>query len=734
MTAVAEQQATPLEVDIADGEDGDDVNPSPDAEEPDLSLQKEPDLTKAPEYAERTASRRAVEAIGGLRVDTLRSSGAAALGDGAVAVHVAIGGTPQEAKFSVIPAHRFEPPLHVPARVDTALDDALHRRHLIRLGGPDHTGRTWAALASLSRRYGTDAVHELHPGPGTRMADIGSLATVLQKDSGYLLRMPAGSVEPFYLRQLDAIGRSIGAAVILIGERADDDDIDPFLVVHRPPDPVEVFARHLRRHLMDEGRCVGECADCRGACVDEYVRLCLSHTALIAELSTLDEPRRAVGHAETLAKGRPSMAELGHVIGITGRAALRVQAVELLRAGRVRAGDEVDAERHTRDPADTYRRCFRLAYGLLFGLPIDAVANAAEQLYTIMEPVPAGVEDRLAIRRSWDGFGLTFGDLVPPTMRGGPDDDERVPGAQGRTATLCADLLVNALLDVAWNDLPGSHDRLLTWLDELVNGQSIAVRQRVAIVAALFAEYDFDAVRIKLFQDWAGSLAEQRRQAAALAMAQIAANSARLRPEVAGRVHEWIIGSLAFQDTAVRAYASGLAQVLPGGHVLSDIRIAARNPRQLRNSTIALAVAELASVRTIDAVVAALTDWQASADPPLVFHASRAVTEVAKLDSDGAGRPLMLAWANQTRGHDTAGGLVRHAMADPTMVEDMTQAVMAWIAATEGDPVHADALVGVLRSAWIDDRLRARARFYLAALWEMPASDLVRRVIRLIEV
>ncbi|MGC4891931.1 hypothetical protein [Micromonospora sp. DT227] len=503
---------------------------------------------------------------------------------------------------------------YAPAPSDQQIDRRLKQVALVCLSGPEGTGRHTAARLAAARRHGYDRVGLVNvEGPG----DLIQAAGALRAGHGYVLPLNDRAV-----RELDGMTlvgaanrvEAAGCTMVLVGDfRSRIREFTDQLVEHRPPAAVDVFRAQLRRQLR--GRCVGWCGNgCAGGCVDSYVEEeCAGHPLLIGYLGGDPRPGEVVRVVESIARNPVSGADL-------------TQQLERLlpRQVRERAARILDCADAGRDLSGSWtadeRRAFRLSCAVLAGQPVSEVHQAARLL-----TLPGFDEPG---RASSARTSAALDELLGPELRQAVRvlDDDRIAGGRRVEFTPGNDALRASLLEVAWQDwfLPG---QLLGWWVELARGDVPGVRQAAAGAIGWSAGH---AVRSAL--DAVDQLARERRagvrQVAAIALVAMAMQPP-LRQRIRTELDRWAESGAAHRrDTVARAYALGLARLWPDTALLQLRQVAEARMQRWQNSVVR-GLVEVYDAGHAPAVLAALAEWAASADPEVRLHAGRALRTLA---------------------------------------------------------------------------------------------------------
>lgn len=698
-------------------------------------------IGRIPSDADRSFPESVIEALRPYQLRTVRSRGSTAIGDNALAVSLTLGETEGRATFWAAPRHESlldEEVFYHPTNGDHELDRRLRDQHVIYLYGTAGAGRYTTAMAALVRRYAKDRIVELESATRARLADLTGQQGLLRKASGHLVRVSGYAADRTELSNLESVLRHRGSTLIVVGEPpGQHEELGRYLVQHKPPDLIEVYLGHLRIALRRSGRCVGGCPErtgCDGGCLDRYLDMCRRSDPVREALSALYQPQEAVQLARSTSDELPPD-ETALLAMLATRSSRRQTAVDLLAPTQPERRPEVDGH----DPQVSYVRAFRLAYALFVDCPLSMVADAADRLLTLLEPVDRAKEDPEWPRRTWDRIGLPLSELVPAQLRGEAMSAE--PEAVGQHVARLRDRhLLGAMLDVAWTDYPSSHTTMLRWLTGLARDDRAQMRQRAAAAAVLFARFDFDRIKQELISNWALGRHWRPAQAAALALVNLAQDR-RFTVLVADIVHRWALRTEAnpyAHDAAARTYATGLAGELPVEFVLDDLKLVGSDPKLRVSPMVALAISQLAAPTTVGTLVGTLSGWLETDNRALTPHVARSVIALAAIDADPGGRPrpLLLTWVGNDPDHrPQLVRLLREAILLPTTAMDGWRAVARWVVTAEGDDELADVLVDLMRDLWSDRPVRIRARFQLTRVWryQMPTNPVLDRLLPLTE-
>ncbi|MGW0435784.1 hypothetical protein ACWDV4_24990 [Micromonospora sp. NPDC003197] len=608
---------------------------------------------------------------------------------------------------------------YAPANSDGELNQRLRSQRLVFLTGKPGSGRHTSACLALSQRHDSDRIGALS---ATRIRALLGAATPLRKAWGYVLQLDKSTdLDEMAFVDLAARLEVLEASVVVIDEnRAGSYELDDHLVRHRAAAPETVFRVGLTRRL--QGRCVGDCVDCQGSCVDSYVRdECGEHPSLLAYFAT--QPRNAeIAHvARRIADRAPRGAALTALLEHELPVKLRARAEEILHP--VRSGSTALAA------DETDRLCaFRISCAVLEGEPVAQLSRSAHRL---LHPGNGAVADLSGGLLRQPDLRELLGDLLWQAT--GQDDHG---AAAGRTEsirfTLANQTLPLHMLAVAWRDW--GTGRMLGWLDELVRTESPGVRLAAARVIGWSAGQDFDAAVAVL-----GRLSRERRaglrQAAGVAMVG-AATQPVLRTRLRRVVGGWATGSAYQRDTAARAYALGLSWLWPEV-AIEQLRLVSADRMQRYTHVVARAIDEVYQAGHARVLVPALVDWANSANREVRIQAARAL------------RLLAARWAEPHRPHWPALlDLVNEGVLELSDVAALWAAALSlpetayrswrllghWISRAHPYPDVVDAVTGLLAAVVADARLGSRLAHQYLHVWQpnMPQNNVLDRIPQLL--
>ncbi|GAB2932521.1 hypothetical protein GCM10027280_20240 [Micromonospora polyrhachis] len=668
-----------------------------------------------------------VEPSGGIEVGDQSVHGQNATGHGATAIGVVNITTASEtteaaAWLEQISTRRLRRLAdgYAPADSDGELNQRLRSQRLVFLTGKPGSGRHTSACLALAQRHDPDRIGELS---ATRIRALLGAATPLRKAWGYILQLDKSTnLDEMAFIDLAARLEVLEASVVVIDEtRAGSYELDDHLVTHRAAAPETVFRVGLTHRL--KGRCVGDCVDCQGSCVDSYVRdECGKNPSLIAYLAT--RPRNAeIAHvvrriADRAPRGAALTALLEHELPVK----LRARAEEILHPARsgsttVLAADEAD------------RLCaFRISCAVLEGEPVAQLSRSAHRL---LHPGTGAAADLSGGLLRQPDLRELLGDLLWQAT--GRDDHG---AAAGRTESIrftpANQTLPLHMLAVAWRDWGA--ERMLSWLDELVRTEAPGVRLAAARVVGWSAGQDFDAAVTVM-----GRLSRERRaglrQAAGVAMVG-AATQPVLRTRLRRVVGGWATGSAYQRDTAARAYALGLSWLWPEV-AIEQLRLVSADRMQRYTHVVARAIDEVYQAGYAPVLVPALVDWVNSVNREVRIQAARAL------------RLLAARWAEPHRPHWPAlldlvddgvlklpdvAALWAAALSLPETAYRSWRLLGHWISRAHPYPDVVDAVTALLAAVIVDARLGRRLAHQYLHVWQpnMPQNHVLDRIPQLL--
>jgi hypothetical protein len=383
------------------------------------------------------------------------------------------------------------------------------------------------------------------------------------------------------------------------------------------------------------------------------------------------------------------------------------------------------------DLGDTRSRSFAIALAVLNGLPYDAVAKGARELYRSFDKPPyllmASADDvqpeRLrpfrTSRREW--LHTLQARIRETTIQGphGPSPAEVVEYRDPEHA--------DKVIRRTWSDFE-VQDVLLAWLGELAGGPSEQLRIFAGLALGRLATWSFDAIYSGVLESWATGQHPRRREAVAYALRVVIADP-RLRENVTRLITAWYASSSPLaQATAARAYGVAYGPLDPRAAfealdrltAVDDIRVA---------TAIGDSVADLLAVGGDDFagyVLPRLADsvrqQGRTGAVQLVFLilADGLVTRTQS-DSEAPGPvswPLLLRLT--MRLPEVRSAIVtlwRYVLNEALFHDEAEQVITRWAAAAEGDPAVREAFLRLARAIARDDERSLMILGRYCALW-----------------
>jgi hypothetical protein len=288
---------------------------------------------------------------------------------------------------------------------------------------------------------------------------------------------------------------------------------DNWIVRYRPPDPFQVFRRHLDQRLSEQ-----RVQDIMAVTeVHTYARTCgTPRAAARLAADVLSDVENGVVDADLLS-GEPT--------------------------------DQLTTARKELQQSELWDRILLVAATVLTDLPAGTVIREAMRLAEMHKT--SGVLTEAPKVEWFNGPDRWSGSIKL--------SDPAVDGS-GRTVRLIHPRLPGPLLEVIWEDHVGERDVLLPWLYSLGAHPHKRVRVKAAQAAAQFACYDFDVVMREVLRVWALDGRFRLRETCALALEALAvAADGRFAKRVRGQVQGWAqSNNAALLAAAVAAYGTFL--------------------------------------------------------------------------------------------------------------------------------------------------------------------------------
>ncbi|WP_305784133.1 hypothetical protein [Symbioplanes lichenis] len=587
---------------------------------------------------------------------------------------------------------------------DAPLDQRLDVRPVASLIGLPGTGRFTTACAALARRRGDGNVHEILAPAGERTGWTTRLQGKLVHGHGYVIRL-AGGDHVRLVRQLSAAATECGASIVVVrdadprdGERSGGE------VHHQRPDPVEVFAQHLRAKLHTA-------RDWDDQQITGYVKISAERAALCEVLRRTYSPKEAAAIGERFAVRTPRTdEEIAQVLATTGPE-IRARAAKALISPRSDAPAPHRPGQH--------ERAFRIAYAAFCNQPLNDVFVAAGWLLQAID----GQSRRPDLGRLALAHPVT--DLLGDGLKIDWEEGAQSPTSPGasRRAWLRNVELRGAILDVAWHDFDHTRPALLAWLNRLVTDEesSPTMKTTAADVAGLLASHDYDRIRKDLIDKWAISPAHEVRQTAARAVV-VAATSGQVGTRVQETLQSWVAGSgKRKHDTALRVYTNGLQLPDPRWH-LADLRRISPDALQRDSELIAEAVNQLYLPENLPGLTGELARWLRSpatgADRWAHVHAARAFLALAARDAaSGSSSEMQRQLGQDILATADLTLLFQYALLDARLASRGWELLGEWLdRANEGHDLRTGT-ARLLTSLARAEPTRRRLAFFLERIW-----------------
>lgn len=651
--------------------------------------------------------------LGGVHTGDVRVDGANAMGHGSVAIGRIVvgadsaGGDRVWRELLTVEQVRDLADGYAPTATDEHLDQATKRHPVVRLTGPEGSGRYTTACLALARRYGA---HRVGVVTTTDLTGLVGADTPFTGGFGYVVVTDQGQrdADGLVLAALTSRAGSRGYSLVLLDSApaVDHAAVLP-TVAHTAPAPVEVFAAQLRRHLRH--RCLGGCpTGCRGDCVQSYLDVeCLVQPALRAYLDGTPRPWEVVQVVAAVAVGAPTGEDLTRLLDrLLPRQVLR-RAWEILNPSGPGSVDHV--------------RAFRLACAVLAGHAVAAIRDAADRLVRPYPEAPVFPADLRAPDLD-DLLGTVLAQAVL-VERDSTASTRRI--LRFRPAE---EELRRTLLEVAWSEWAA--DRLLAWFGALARSGDQATRQAAAGAIGWAAGRDLTAA-LALVDDLARDRRAGVRQAAGIALVAMAMQPA-LRSRVRTRISSWAHGKAYQRDTVARACGLGLARLWPDV-ALAQLRLAAEFRAQRRQNSVGRALIDLYESGHAGPMLHELAGWATSGEPELVRHAARTARVLAERWSPAPREHwpelLDLLHADAVQLADVVV-LWRTALSLPSTAYRSWRIVGYWINRADGRPEVSDACLELLRAVITTAQLKRRLRHQVRHVWRpiMPQHRLLTSV------
>lgn len=708
------KQDAPAESPDSDGKTDQDGGPQPDGDH------NEP-VQSAAELGASASTRRRLrkagqDSLGGTWFEAAaRFSGPASFGSGqAVGGNVSTAGRDVNTYYFGGSAERHNNPdtgpiapallagireTYVPGDSYAAAERVLRASRIVIIRGAGGTGKRTSALRLLAE-LADDDVHEL----GVSVV-LGSPRDVeLREGAGYLAEGEAGSVFAYHRMAAWAASLSELNAYLIItvpsSASVGTNVADYFLIEHIPPDRRAVARSHLGAGLMH---------------TDERDRL-LERADVQRHLACVVSPGSAAALASTLAFVRgedieQDLATFAHVLH-------RNQARRMLGTERPAA---------QRDRVDLlYRRAGIIAIGVFAELPYTEAMAAAETLakafITLEFPLLSGHGRELFIR--WPDI------LV--SEPGISIEETELPIRWGTTAVRHVRFvdphLHGAVLEEIWEHYDPVRSPLLDWLADLaLRAPDEAVRVRAAQVIGRYAIRDFGHVCHRQIAEWASSVNERHREAAATALEAAAAGRYE---DVLDLINHWCDGGNQHrQRTAIIALGTRIGDQDPR-QTLNQLRRLTQRGSGNSGRSVAEAVRrsliDLMSGPHLQHVVDALAQWVGDdKDARLSSLARRCVPTLAHV-SDNDQHPAFLTALATTPSLRTAAVLLfTKALSDSETKHETWDALERLAVEAAQEPGQINVLGDLLHGLSLQSPIGSGQIIFYLRLWALRNEELL---------
>jgi hypothetical protein len=589
------------------------------------------------------------------------------------------------------------------------------RNRTVILRGPAGCGKQGLAIHMLI---------DLSPGAMfhlDRAVDLTRLAEWIETDltgrnrieqgAGFLLNQPLGFANLYgsVLQGLDeALERADARLVLTIDSdvRVPDRDLLDYIVeVTSAPDYFGIVASHLRLRLTKE-------------LADHLIARADVRDVIARQLADGASCKLAADLAEAIA-AEWDTSDDEHEFDI--------KKIESWKSQR---GAE-DFDIWFAELGDTRSRSFAIALGVLNGLPYDAVAKGARELYRAFDKPPylltASADDiqpepLRPFRTSRREWLHKLRARIKETTIQGPYGPSRAEAVEYRDPDYAVKVIRRA-----WSDFE-VQDVLLAWFGELADDPSEQLRIAAGMALGRLAAWSFDTFCSGVLESWATGRHRARREAVAYALRVVIADPG-LRENVTQLILAWYAGHSPFaQATAARAYgvaygaldARAAFEALDRLTVVDDIRVA---------TAIGDGVADL--------VAAGDDDFAGYVLPRLADSARQqgrtgAVQLVFLILADGLvaraqggpqapgsiSWPLLLHLTTRLPQVRSAIVTLWRCVLNEALFHDEAEQVMTrWAAAAEGDPAVREAFLRLARAIARDDERSLMILDRYCALW-----------------
>lgn len=461
----------------------------------------------------------------------------------------------------------------------------LRKQWLVLLRAPAGWGRTATALHLLGRECAL-GVAKLSPDTDLRAP---SAPIELAADHGYLLEAlefdQAAALTEFALdlwrrRLEDAKARMV--VVISTDTPLRSRELAGYLVDGVPRSDDQVLVRsHFRAGLRSAGRPEQDLAEFPGFA--ELVEEVVGRTPRAGDLADLGRGLCAV------VAGERTIEDVRLQYALSAESAFREWFESL---------------------PDNEHRAFAIALGVLDGMPLAAVAEAATALGKLIQA--AEIPDLRDRTRSV--FAIRTHDLVERM-------DAEITSAveDSELGSLAAEVVryrdphrPRKVLEHVWREYTEAHGVVRGWLRDLGGSPDRHVRIRAGVAVGLLSLAEFDHARRHVIEPWADEKDYWKRQAVIGAL-RLPAMQPELQPLINRMIDRWLPGKAANGRRLAAVAAMGSLPIMTTAQVLKRLRRAADTDEAPMIIAIADCVTTLSLEQDrLDLVLGALLAWTGS--------------------------------------------------------------------------------------------------------------------------
>ncbi|QNA75411.1 hypothetical protein C8250_029115 [Streptomyces sp. So13.3] len=597
----------------------------------------------------------------------------------------------------------------------------LREHHVVALSGEPGSGRQSTALVLLAGVCGNDRIKILHTeAPSFAQALVAQAEKLLTSGDGFLVDLGDQPVKLSTVAALSGLAHSRNAYVVVIGERGpvDPDQLQPYAVAHRRPDPNAVLRAHLRAALALHSSSACTEDECGDGHVSAFVTGMLADQQVQRIVGGAPSVRAVVDFAVLLAEQlHAGQTGLDEAVG-RWRNRLRRLAKHILQK------PPEGSQHSTLDP---HRQAFLIAYALFNGHPLADVFWAADMLSATVLPLFETREPPIGVHL----FDRDLDQLIPPAMRGAGLSGASAQGEDNpRRALLGDEKLMLAVIEVAWHDYDSLRPPLRMWLTRMVGTSPLErIHVRAAQIAGILLGHDFDSVYRDLVSDWARGTAPYR-QCAALALA-MAAGDPQLAPRVRRQVRSWA-GSpdWRLQDSAARTFGTSVG-IEDVNDALRSLRELGTRPELALRNSVAFSMALLFLADGTEPVADALERWITADNEYLARHAIRTMLILGRysVGADRRDRPVLAHLAMQDSAREKALVLLwRRALLSQGHSARAWDLLRRWLLGGDADPElggFLEAFVPHVCTGQLSRRLMFNLDMWIK---RYPESGCIRRV------